>query len=174
MASSSRRPKRSASAARNTIRDSRSWPSSICLEHRRHRRPRPRLRRLLREAVREVRAHSDHGAAGRAEVVEGLRRCHDHLAARQAVGEESDSPGARDLRPIAFCSASIICRMPPARSCAPRSKKRPSSRSTVSANGRRRPWVAAKAPTSSCCARCASRIRSACSTAPSPPSSASK
>ena len=96
---------------------------------------RPRLRRLLREAVREVRAHPHHRAAGRAALVEGLRRCDDHLAPRQAVGEELHPPGARRLRPTRSCSASITCRTPPARSSARRSTRRRSSPSTASASG---------------------------------------
>ena len=90
-ASSSPRPTRSASPASATTRTSRSTRSQYCLERGRHRDRRPRLRRLLRQAVHQVRAHPDHLPRDLPALAAVVHEGDPGLAARRSSGSRSRS-----------------------------------------------------------------------------------
>ena len=115
-ACSSPRRRRSASAAKKHDSGFPQLAIDFCLTHGRHHDAGPRLRRLLREAVRQVRAHAAHGHADLPALGGGLPRVDAALAPREAVDQVDDAARELGVRRLASCSSpSTTCRTPPAR-----------------------------------------------------------
>ena len=82
----------------------------FCLKTGRHHDRRRRLRRLLREAVRQVRAHAAHGDEHLPALARGVPRVDAALDLRQALDQVDDAEGARDPGLASSCSPTTTCR----------------------------------------------------------------
>ena len=140
----------------------------------RHPARRARRGRLLRQAAPQVRADALDLRRDLPALLRLVPQGDAGLAAREALGALDHPQGAQALQ-----GADPLRRAPhePRGLVLPalaRSRRRPSSRWTASASGRRPPTASARAPTSRSSRRSASPTAWGCSTAPSPTTSASR